>query len=334
MEPNVLALSQLQRELGFVAARSEEGRRHAEEQLAGERRQSASLEAELEAERHRSAEAAAAAASSLGRASVSVADEQRLRSIEQQLGAEQRRSSALAAALQAEHRRSAALSEALQAERQQAALIVEQNRCLEQEAAHLREQITGRVNRELNGMSTLVRTLKRKVEIYETKLLDQAQSCAEEINDLKIQLDGSVASSCDETVANEGNEDECESGNTVFSLGVGAQSGNHAPSIGPDMGSWQPPRVASLLPAIWEPRGPLDDAEESAYVRLDDANAANIAGRSDRTDNWSPQKPQQRYQYRHGVGPPPIFTNCPESAQEANQVGYVPPVLPVLPDAI
>jgi len=335
MDESELVLGQLQRELGLVAARSEEGRRHAEEQLAAERRLSASLRAELEAERRRSAEViATAAADSLGRASFSVEEEQCLRSAQQQLEAEQRRSSALDAALQAEQRKSLALDEALQAERQQASHVMEQHRCLEREAAQFREQLRSHITkeaqmkRELKGMSTLVRTMKRKLEMYEKKLLEQAQSCAEEINDMKNKLDGSVVSSCDETAANEGNEDESET-DLSWEPGLAPDSGNFAFSLG----TWHPPSVASLLPATWEPRGLLDDAEESTYVRLDDTTTSNVASANNRPDNWSPQRPQRHHQYQRG-GSPPIFTNCPESTKQAPQGCYVPPVLPILADAI
>jgi len=45
------------------------------------------------------------------------------------------------------------------------------------------------MSRELKGMGSLVKILTKKIAIYEQRLLDQAQSCAHELNSLMTQLE-------------------------------------------------------------------------------------------------------------------------------------------------
>jgi len=46
----------------------------------------------------------------------------------------------------------------------------------------------GQMQRELNGMRVVTRTLEGKLRSYEKKLLEQSRTCAEEINDLKCTI--------------------------------------------------------------------------------------------------------------------------------------------------
>lgn len=48
-----------------------------------------------------------------------------------------------------------------------------------------------KLRREVSGMSVLVEALRNKVQSHEKKLLDQARTCAEELNDMRCQVSAS-----------------------------------------------------------------------------------------------------------------------------------------------
>jgi len=50
------------------------------------------------------------------------------------------------------------------------------------------------LRKELRGMSVVVSTLEKKLSTYEHRLMEQATTCAEEINDLKCRLSNILAS--------------------------------------------------------------------------------------------------------------------------------------------
>lgn len=64
----------------------------------------------------------------------------------------------------------------------------------------------GSLRREVSGLITLVATLRRKVKIYEDRLLLQARTCADELNDLTCQVVTSASPGSSTVPSPEGRE--------------------------------------------------------------------------------------------------------------------------------
>ncbi|CAE8632846.1 unnamed protein product [Polarella glacialis] len=166
--------SQLQRELGVAAAQSEEGRRTAEHLLQLERQRAAELEQDKAALAAQLAEAQAAASASGARAAAAEAEalalRQELSQLRSQLSWAEDHGSAKLEQLRrqlAEAKTSAAESSGRTGQ------------------AETENDEAGKLRREVNGLKGLVSFLQKKVDVYEVRLLQQAASCAEELNKLR-----------------------------------------------------------------------------------------------------------------------------------------------------
>lgn len=200
LEFDEFAMGQLQRDLGRIAARAEEGRREAEEALEVERRRAADLDRERAslADRLSAAEAVAAierhladeAAEAVMRRDAEIRSRAEATSLdhERQIAALHSEVDLLSRQL-SEARALLAVSQVPQpSAASEAPSLAPLHRSTVEEQA-LTE--AAKLRREVSGMSVLVEALRNKVQSHEKKLLDQARTCAEELNDMRCQVSAS-----------------------------------------------------------------------------------------------------------------------------------------------
>lgn len=107
-----------------------------------------------------------------------------------------------------------------------------------------------KLRRELSGMKVVVKTLEKKVELYQKRLLDQARKCAEELNDMKMNPSSESSRPSSEAGDKvDDDDDDDDEGDFEFSLGLNLGLGN---------GQWLPPK-------LWKSAG---DIVEGGYAHL------------------------------------------------------------------
>jgi len=304
------ALAELQRELGMAAARSEQGRQEAERALEAERRRAQELERQVAAAHTSSREQLGLLQVEVGelrRALVQAQDEaQQVPQLHADLSRLRQQLAEAHAVVVAERERA-------NAERQHVA----------QELADLRERAptmqgevrakaeAAKMRRELKGMNVLVGTLRKKLEVYEQRLLEQARNCADELNDMKWSLAsretslGAEGTDAADSLSDEGS-DERSPGAALKGLGLGLGS------------AWS---LAPPLQPHWPRARTEAEAEETVYMRLDaDDDDGPFVRPSPRRSPFGPdvQRPQ------------PLCASLADSPRGRSYQApkYMPPILP------
>jgi len=157
-----------------------------------------------------------------------------------------------------------------------------------------------KMEREMRGMDVVARTLKKKLAIYEQRLLEQARKCADELNDLRSHVAGEGPDASEEDPAESSDDDE----DADVPAGDPDQSGR-------GLGVWSVLASARRPPMPFEGRkGDMD-----VYTCLDDREDSSQGGRG-----------------RAPAGPRPAAP-APEPSAPDTHGTYRPPPLR-LPDAI